>query len=131
MRINSSITFSAVLVFGVLASGCADSGFGMQQQAAPTASSASSSASASPTATAEGGVPAGAVILSGTCNAQAGSYAVGKQASQAMQSELITRTLAKTLRVIRPGEAVTREFSSQRLNLEVDSAGNITAVRCG
>ena len=131
MRINSSITFSAVLVFGMLASGCADSGFGMQKQEASGAPGASSSTGSSPTATAEGGVPAGAVVLSGTCNAQAGSYAVGKPANTAMQSELITRTLAKTLRVIRPGEAVTRDFSSQRLNLEVDSAGNITAVRCG
>lgn len=123
MRINSSISFSLALLVAALATGCADSGFGLQKQEAANASS--------PTATAEGGVPAGAVILSGTCNAQAGSYAIGKSASQAMQSELITKTLAKTLRVIRPGEAVTREFSSQRLNLDVDSAGIITAVRCG
>lgn len=127
MRINSSITFSVALALGVLATGCADSGFGMQNQAAASAPASASS----PTTTAEGGVPPGAVVLSGTCNAQAGSYAVGKPASLAMQSELITKTLAKTLRVVRPGEAVTRDFSSQRLNLDVDGAGTITAVRCG
>ncbi|MCZ2498948.1 hypothetical protein GN316_19490 [Xylophilus sp. Kf1] len=75
--------------------------------------------------------PQDALILSGTCNAPAGGYAIGRPATQALQSELITKTLAKTLRVLRPGEAVTQEFSSQRLNLEVDGTGHITAVRCG
>lgn len=77
------------------------------------------------------GVPTGAVVLSGTCDAQAASYAVGRPATSALQSELITKTLAKTLRVVRPGEVLTQEFSSQRLNLEVDAGGRIAAVRCG
>ncbi|QHI98439.1 proteinase inhibitor I78 [Xylophilus rhododendri] len=83
------------------------------------------------TGTAEGGVPSGAMIMSGTCNVQAGQYAIGQRATPALQSELITKTLAKTLRVIRPGEAVTQEFSSQRLNLQTDASGRITSISCG
>lgn len=115
MRSGSFFFISTAVVLGLQLAGCADGGLGM----------------GSPTSTAQGGVPQDALILSGTCNAQAGSYAIGKPATQAMQSELITKTLAKTLRVVRPGEASTKEFSSQRLNLDVDGTGHITAVRCG
>ena len=34
-------------------------------------------------------------------------------------------------RIIRPGQMVTKEFDAERLNLEVDAAGRIVAVRCG
>jgi len=115
MRIGSGLFISTIFALGLQLTGCAEGGLGM---------GGSSS-------TPQSGVPNGPLILSGTCNAPAGSYAIGKPATQALQSELITKTLAKTLRVVRPGEANTQEFSSQRLNLEVDGTGHITAVRCG
>lgn len=115
MRIGSFFWVSTAMALGLQLAGCAEGGMGL----------------GSPAGTPQGGVPQGALILSGTCNAPAGRYAVGRPATQAMQSELITRTLAKTLRVRRPGEASTQEFSSQRLNLDVDGTGHITAVTCG
>ena len=129
MRIRSIFWASVVLAGAGQLAGCAQGGMGARTGMAPVAGNASSSVPE--TATSQGGLPAGAVVLSGTCDAQAASYAVGQQASPALQSELITKTLAKTLRVVRPGEAVTQEFSSQRLNLDVDNGGRITGARCG
>jgi len=37
----------------------------------------------------------------------------------------------QTLRVIRPGTAVTEEYSETRLNVEVDGADRITGAWCG
>ena len=34
-------------------------------------------------------------------------------------------------RILRPGQAVTKEFDAERVNLEVDAQGRIVAVRCG
>ncbi|HST44042.1 MAG TPA: I78 family peptidase inhibitor, partial [Luteimonas sp.] len=38
---------------------------------------------------------------------------------------------AGSMRVLRPGQAVTMEFNPTRLNLDVDAAGRVTAARCG
>ena len=40
-------------------------------------------------------------------------------------------SLARSWRILRPGQMVTKEFNAQRLNLEVDANGRIVAVRCG
>jgi hypothetical protein len=122
-KVLAAVVFISQL--GACANGMMDKGMSGET------GSTGSTSQASPTGTAMGGVPPGAVVLSGTCNAAAAAYAVGQQATAALQSELITKTLAKTLRVVRPGEMVTQEFSSQRLNLDVDGNGRITAARCG
>ena len=38
---------------------------------------------------------------------------------------------ALMVRILRPGQMVTKEFDAERLNLEVDAAGRIIAARCG
>ena len=38
---------------------------------------------------------------------------------------------ALMVRILRPGQMVTKEFDPERLNLEVDAAGRIIAARCG
>ena len=70
-------------------------------------------------------------LLSGTCDAKAVEYAVGRPATQALQDEVIVKSHAKFIRVIQPGEAVAQQFSSQRLNLQVNGAQAVTAVSCG
>ena len=35
------------------------------------------------------------------------------------------------LRVIRPGDAVTEDFSEERVNIRTDAAGIITSIDCG
>ena len=36
-----------------------------------------------------------------------------------------------TLRVIRPGQAITMDYSATRLNVRVDPQGNILSMYCG
>lgn len=44
---------------------------------------------------------------------------------------LETMRFSQVVRVIRPGMAVTMDFSAQRLNIEVDEAEVISRVSCG
>lgn len=46
-------------------------------------------------------------------------------------SVLASMTFAMPMRVIRPGMAVTMDYSPARLNVAVDDAGKITRVSCG
>ena len=39
--------------------------------------------------------------------------------------------LDEPVRIIHPGDAVTMDFSPQRLNVEIDADGRISAIRCG
>jgi len=36
-----------------------------------------------------------------------------------------------SVRIIKPGDQVTMDFSEARLNIDVDAAGVITGLRCG
>jgi hypothetical protein len=44
---------------------------------------------------------------------------------------LVTDGLAGGARIIRPGEAVTEDYSDTRLNVDVDAADVITRLWCG
>lgn len=46
-------------------------------------------------------------------------------------SALDTMKFSQPLRVLRPGMAVTMDYSAARLNIEVDAAETITRVSCG
>ena len=46
-------------------------------------------------------------------------------------SVLETMRFSQVVRVIRPGMAVTMDFSAERLNIEVDEAEVISRVSCG
>ena len=41
------------------------------------------------------------------------------------------RAGARMARVVRQGQPVTQVFDAQRLSLEVDGGGKVTAARCG
>ncbi len=47
----------------------------------------------------------------------------------AQQAKRMSR--ARTVRVIRPGQAVTMDFRGDRLNVEIDERNRIRALRCG
>ena len=70
-------------------------------------------------------------MIAGECNAAAAQFAVGRQADAQLQAQAQAKSGARTVRVLRPGDMVTMEFSSQRLNLDVDAAGKVVTVRCG
>lgn len=47
------------------------------------------------------------------------------------ESVLATMKFRQPVRVLRPGMAVTMDYSAERLNIEVDAAGRIIRVSCG
>lgn len=65
------------------------------------------------------------------CNAQAAQFAVGYAWTEALGEEARKRSGARTVRALRPGQAVTLEFNAERLNLDVDEGSRVTRVRCG
>lgn len=80
--------------------------------------------------TATGQVPDPAPVSS-RCNAAPAQFAMGRNVDAALENEARTRAGAKTVRVLRPNQVVTMEFSAERLNLTVDGAGRVTRVSCG
>jgi uncharacterized lipoprotein YajG len=66
-----------------------------------------------------------------TCNAEGAQFAVGKAAGASVVEEARQRSGAYMARLLRPNQAVTMEYNAQRLNLDVNSAGVVTRVRCG
>ncbi|MFL9842156.1 I78 family peptidase inhibitor [Sphingomonas sp. ST-64] len=66
-----------------------------------------------------------------TCNADRVQALVGREARPRVIDRAKARSGARTVRVIKPGMAVTMDFRSDRLNLDVDDVNTITAARCG
>lgn len=64
------------------------------------------------------------------CNAEAAQFAVGRVATPALVENARQAAGARMVRVLRPGLAVTQEFSPDRLNLTVDEGGVVTDVSC-
>ena len=65
------------------------------------------------------------------CNQTGAQWAVGKTNTEHNVNEARKRAGAYMVRVLRHGQPTTREFNAERLNLEVDATGRITAARCG
>ncbi|WP_027014610.1 I78 family peptidase inhibitor [Comamonas composti] len=65
------------------------------------------------------------------CNAAQAQSFVGKTNTASTLEAARKQAGAYMARVLREGQAVTQEFNQERLNLVVDGAGKITAVRCG
>jgi Peptidase inhibitor I78 family len=65
------------------------------------------------------------------CDAAAVQNLVGKPYTEAVGKDAQARSKSKSMRLIRPGMAVTMDFRNDRLNIEVDEKNAITAVRCG
>lgn len=75
--------------------------------------------------------PPATEVPPGACQAAAAQSGVGQAYTEALSAQLQAAAGAKTVRVIRPGQAVTMDYRDDRLNLELDAAGKITRVFCG
>ncbi len=93
--------------------------------------SACSSAPSSDTAASPAPANAPSADAPKQCDAAAAQWAVGKAADQALVDKAVSDSGSSSARVIKPGQAVTMDFREDRLNIEVDAANNVTAVRCG
>jgi outer membrane biogenesis lipoprotein LolB len=65
------------------------------------------------------------------CRAERLGGLVGRQASTELGAEALRASGARTIRWIQPGMAVTMDYRTDRLNLELDGANRVVALRCG
>ena len=110
MKTRTPFAVACCLALGAAVTGC--TGYG-QTSAAPAGSAPAAS-------------PPGSV-----CNAQPAQFAVGQNSTASVVESARQRSGAQTARILRPGQIITKEYDTQRLNLEVDGNGRIIAVKCG
>ena len=67
----------------------------------------------------------------GSCDASVLAWATGQVADEALVERARVQAGAKTVRVLRPGMMVTREFNGDRLNIRVDNERKVLATNCG
>lgn len=65
------------------------------------------------------------------CVAEPGAWAIGKAASAEVVERIRVDTHSRIARVLRPGQAVTMEFSAERVNVNVNDRNAIIGVTCG
>ena len=75
--------------------------------------------------------PAPLPPVAGSCVAEDANWAIGQAASAANIERATLDAGARTARVIQPGQAVTQDFSPDRLNIHVDERERIVELRCG
>jgi len=71
------------------------------------------------------------VASGGTCNAEPAQSYVGKPASDANVQAAFKASGAKTMRSIKPGQAVTMDYREDRVNIHQDASGHIERITCG
>ena len=77
------------------------------------------------------GAPGRAGAAAGACHAEAVAWAVGQPADEAVMARVWRESGAGLIRPIAPGQAVTRDFRPDRVNVHIDRANTITSVSCG
>lgn len=65
------------------------------------------------------------------CDDSQAQWAVGKKVIEAEVEQARKDSGAEIVRTLKPDQAVTMEFNGNRLNLDLDDTGTVTAVRCG
>jgi len=74
---------------------------------------------------------AGPPPLEGKCTTDRLAALTGKARSENVAKQALRWSGARTIRWISPGMAVTMDFRSDRLNLDLDAQGKITRAHCG
>jgi hypothetical protein len=67
----------------------------------------------------------------GTCHADRVAWAVGKNADEPTMKAVWKQSGSGLIRPIGPGQAVTRDFRPDRINVHLDAGNVITKVDCG
>ena len=65
------------------------------------------------------------------CVAEPVQDLVGRPATAELGADALRRSHSRTLRWIRPGDAVTMDFLEDRLNINLDAQGNVERLNCG
>ncbi|TWI53727.1 peptidase inhibitor I78 family protein [Pseudomonas duriflava] len=72
----------------------------------------------------------GSTLGSG-CNSDAAQYVVGKTATPELFKQVQERAGARVARLIRPDDAITMDFNSERLTITTNDSLVIQSARCG
>ena len=67
----------------------------------------------------------------GQCDAELARWAIGQAATSEVVERIRIDTHSQVARVIRPGQAVTMDYSAARVNVHVNERNAITGVTCG
>ena len=65
------------------------------------------------------------------CDASGARWAIGQSPTGEIVERIRVDTHARVTRVIRPGQAVTMDFSGERVNVNVNEREAIVGVTCG
>ncbi|MDX3895713.1 I78 family peptidase inhibitor [Pusillimonas sp.] len=65
------------------------------------------------------------------CNADNASHVTGKRISAELEQEARRSSGAGMIRVIRPGQMITKEYRSERLNLQLNDYDVVVRAYCG
>jgi hypothetical protein len=65
------------------------------------------------------------------CDASGAQSLIGQGKSDALGTEALKRTGTGTIRWIAPGQPVTMDYRTDRLNIEVDANEITTRITCG
>ena len=65
------------------------------------------------------------------CDAERANWALGRAATESVVEEIRAATQSRNVRVIRPGQMVTMDYSPVRVNIHVNERNAITSVTCG
>ncbi len=67
----------------------------------------------------------------GQCDASKATWAIGKAATADVVERIRVDTGSQVARVIRPGQAVTMDYSAARVNVNVNERDAINKLTCG
>lgn len=65
------------------------------------------------------------------CNADTASHVQGKRISPELEQEAKRSSRAGIVRVIRPGQVITKDYRSERLNLQLNDYDVVVRAYCG
>ncbi len=65
------------------------------------------------------------------CDAAPASWAIGHEPTAEVVERVRVDSHSQTTRVLHPGDVITMEFSSGRVNLKVNERNAIIAITCG
>lgn len=75
--------------------------------------------------------PPGPPPLAESCNAEAASWAMGHAVSDDIVERIRVETGSRSVRVIRPGQAVTMDYRGDRVNIKLNERDAIVGISCG
>lgn len=65
------------------------------------------------------------------CDADPAQKLVGQDYNSALEQQALTLSGSRTVRTLRPRQAITMEYDPERVNLRLDERDVITSVGCG